>query len=34
VYPGATMRASMQSMLDAKRAEWLEHLANDRIDLS
>jgi hypothetical protein len=34
VYPGATMRASMHSMLDAKRGEWLEHLANDRIDLS
>jgi len=33
VYPGATMGESMRSMLDAKRAEWLDHLANDRIDL-
>ena len=33
VYPGATMGESMHSMLDAKRAEWLDHLANDRIDL-
>jgi hypothetical protein len=34
VYPGATMGESMRSMLDAKRSEWLEHLANDRIDLA
>jgi hypothetical protein len=34
VYPGSTMRESMESMLDAKRDEWLAHLANDRIDLS
>jgi len=34
VYEGATMRESMESMLDAKRAEWWEMLANDRIDLS
>ena len=33
VYPGSTMGESMRSMLDAKRAEWLDHLANDRIDL-
>jgi hypothetical protein len=34
VYPGATMRETMESMLETKRAEWLEHLANDRIDLA
>jgi hypothetical protein len=34
VYEGATMRETMESMLDAKRAEWLEALAADRIDLS
>jgi hypothetical protein len=34
VYGGATMRETMMSMLDAKRVELLEHLANDRIDLS
>ena len=33
VYPGATMGEKMRSLLDAKREEWLEHLANDRIDL-
>jgi hypothetical protein len=33
VYPGATMGETMRSMLDAKREEWLTHLANDRIDL-
>jgi hypothetical protein len=33
-YPGATMRESMLSMLDAKRADWLAALAADRIDLS
>ena len=34
VYPGLTMGESMRSLLDAKRGEWLEHLAHDRIDLS
>jgi hypothetical protein len=34
VYDGATMRETMESMLDAKRGEWLDHLANDRIDMS
>ena len=34
VYDGATMRETMESMLAAKRGEWLEHLAADRIDLS
>lgn len=34
VYRGETMRESMESMLDAKREEWLRHLADDRIDLS
>ena len=34
VYEGATMREPMQAMLDAKRGEWLEHLARDRIDLA
>jgi len=33
VYPGGTMGETMESMLDAKREEWLEHLRNDRIDL-
>ena len=33
-YRGESMRETMESMLDAKRAEWLEYLANDRIDLS
>jgi hypothetical protein len=33
VYPGLTMGESMRAMLDAKREEWLTHLANDRIDL-
>jgi len=33
-FEGATMRASMESMLDADRAARLEHLRNDRIDLS
>jgi hypothetical protein len=33
VFPGATMGESMRAMLDAKREEWLTHLANDRIDL-
>ena len=34
VYPGLTMGESMRSLLDAKREEWLDHLANDRIDLA
>jgi hypothetical protein len=34
VYDGATMRETMGSMLDTQRGVWLEHLANDRIDLS
>jgi hypothetical protein len=34
VYPGETMRETMLSLLDAKRAEWLEYLEHDRIDLS
>jgi hypothetical protein len=34
VYPGATMGETMRAMLDTKREEWLEQLANDRIDLS
>jgi hypothetical protein len=34
VYPGETMRKTMESMLDAKRAEMWDALAADRIDLS
>lgn len=34
IYDGATMRETMESMLDADRAARLEHLRNDRIDLS
>jgi hypothetical protein len=34
VYPGATMRETMHSMLDRKREDWLRDLAEDRIDLS
>jgi hypothetical protein len=33
VYDGETMGETMRAMLDAKRSEWLEYLANDRIDL-
>ena len=33
-FGGATMRESMESMLDADRAARLEHLRADRIDLS
>jgi hypothetical protein len=33
-FPGATMRETMESMLDADRAVRLQHLAEDRIDLS
>jgi len=34
VFRGATMGETMRAMLDEKRAEWLVHLANDRIDLA
>jgi hypothetical protein len=34
VYPGSTMRETMDSMLDAERERRLELLADDRIDLS
>ena len=34
VYPGATMRETMLSMLDAERERRLEQLRADRIDLS
>jgi hypothetical protein len=34
VYEGGTMRETMHAMLDAKRGDWLGHLAEDRIDLS
>jgi hypothetical protein len=33
-FDGATMRETMESMLDAERAARFEHLRNDRIDLS
>jgi hypothetical protein len=33
-FEGATMRESMESMLDAERAAGIERLRNDRIDLS
>jgi hypothetical protein len=33
-FDGATMRESMESMLDAEREARLEHLRNDKIDLS
>jgi hypothetical protein len=33
-FPGATMRETMEAMLDADRAARLEHLRGDRIDLS
>jgi hypothetical protein len=33
-FPGATMRETMEAMLDAEREVWLRHLAADRIDLS
>jgi hypothetical protein len=34
VYDGGTMGDTMRAMLDAKRTEWLEQLADDRIDLA
>jgi hypothetical protein len=33
VYEGSTMGETMRAMLEQKRDEWLDHLANDRIDL-
>jgi hypothetical protein len=33
-FEGATMRETMESMLDADRAARFEHLKNDRINLS
>ena len=33
-FDGATMRETMESLLDADRAARLEHLRHDRIDLS
>jgi hypothetical protein len=33
-FDGSSMRATMESMLDADRAARLEHLRADRIDLS
>lgn len=33
VYEGGTMGETMRAMLEQKNDEWLEHLANDRIDL-
>jgi hypothetical protein len=33
IYEGETMGETMRSMLDAKRGEWLEALAADRIDV-
>ena len=33
-YKGETMRETMEAMLEAKRAEWLVYLRNDRIDLT
>jgi hypothetical protein len=34
VYDGGSMQETMHAMLERKRGEWLEQLANDRIDLS
>lgn len=34
VYEGASMGDTMRAMLDAKQAEWLEQLVDDRIDLT
>jgi hypothetical protein len=34
VYEGASMGDTMRAMLDAKQVEWLEQLADDRIDLT
>jgi len=34
VYEGSTMREAMESMLDAKRQEWVEAMIDDRIDMT
>ncbi len=34
VYEGSTMGETMRAMLEQKNGEWLEQLANDRIDLT
>jgi hypothetical protein len=34
VYEGSTMRETMESMLDAKRTEWVDALVADRIDMA
>ena len=34
VYPGGSMRRTMEAMLDAERARDVERLADDRIDMS
>jgi len=34
VYEGGTMGQTMRAMLEQKHGEWLERLANDRIDLA
>jgi hypothetical protein len=34
VYGGGTMGETMRAMLEQKHGEWLEQLANDRIDLT
>jgi hypothetical protein len=34
VYEGRSMRETMSAMLEQKQGEWLEQLANDRIDLT
>ena len=34
VYEGGTMGETMRAMLEQKNGEWLEQLANDRIDLT
>lgn len=34
VYEGTTMRETMETMLEAKRDEWVEALIDDRIDMT
>jgi len=34
VYEGTTMRQTMEAMLEAKRAEWVTALIDDRIDMT
>ena len=34
VYEGTTMRQTMETMLEAKRAEWVTALIDDRIDMT